>query len=100
MIPDYQIIDTLDAAEQRAIEVEVRLSGQTRWCYFLTPEAITSCGDFVPGTTVRMHLGERHMIVVARVSRVIIEAILLDLARTGELERHTLALRHSVTQTP
>jgi hypothetical protein len=58
----------------------------------MTPAALMACGDLVPGTAVRLHIGERHMIVVGEVTAPIIEAVLRELDDSGQLERHTLPL--------
>lgn len=66
-IRDFQIIieDDLSTASQAAVEVRVILADETeRWCYFMTPAALTNCGDCIRGTRVPMHWGERHMFVV------------------------------------
>ncbi len=46
----------------------------------------------VDETRVRLHLGERHMIVVSELSTGIIEAVLRQLHEAGELESRTLPL--------
>jgi len=93
MIRSYTIDDDLSGADAGAIEVTVTLADERRrWCFFMTPQALAACGDWVPGTQVPMHLGEPHMIVVREVSRPIIEAILRLIEREGELERRTLPL--------
>jgi CheY-like chemotaxis protein len=88
MLQAYTIHDDVSQADLGAIEVTVTLaSGITGWCFFMTPFALANVGDWVPGTTVRMHLGELHMFVVSEISADIIGRVLRELAETGELER-------------
>jgi hypothetical protein len=49
-------------------------------------------GDFVHGTQARLHLGERHMIVVSELSETIIDRVLETLHASGELFSRTLPL--------
>ena len=49
-------------------------------------------GDFVEGTQVRLHLGERHMILVSELSETIIDRVLSSLYASGELLSRTLPL--------
>jgi hypothetical protein len=53
---------------------------------------LASVGDWVEGTRVRLHLGERHMIVVSELSAEVIDAVLRQLHAAGELEDRTLPL--------
>lgn len=96
MLRSYRIDDDLAAADSGAIDVTVTLTDEERrWCFFVTPRALAAVGDFVEGTSVRVHLGELHMIVVSEVSREIIERVLRELDAAGELVRRTLPLRVS-----
>jgi hypothetical protein len=93
VLRSYIIDDDLAAADHGAIEVTVTLTDERRrWCFFMTPAALEACGDYVPGTRVRVHLGEPHMIVVSEISVDIIASVLRELEATGELERRTLPL--------
>jgi hypothetical protein len=59
----------------------------------MTPAALAACGDFIPGTNVRFHYGESHMIVVAgRLDRPLIERVLRNLDASGELEQCSRSL--------
>ena len=63
-----------------AIEVEVTFkSGEKRWCYFMTPAALSVCRDYVPGTDVRFHYDQNHMIVVSAIDEDIIALALKHL---------------------
>ena len=96
VLRSYRIDDDLAAAGRGAIEVTVTLADeQRRWCCFMTPAALAAVGDFVEGTSVRVHFGEPHMIVVSEVSRDVIERVLRQLEADGELVRRTLPLRVS-----
>ena len=82
----FAIADDLAAAELSAVEVTLKLAdGTLRWCFFITPSALSAAGDFVPGTSVRFHLGVPHMIVVSEVSAEIIGRVLRYLDESGEL---------------
>jgi hypothetical protein len=92
-IVSYEIEDPLDRPEQGAVEVVLKLTdGQRRWCFFFTPERMSLVGDWVEGTPVRMHLGVKHMIVVAELSRDIIGRVLRGLEAQNLLLEHTLSL--------
>lgn len=94
MITAITIDDPVDRADAGAIEVTVTLAGHDtpRWCFFMTPEALRTCGDTL-GThsDVRVHLGVPHMIVVSRIDTEIIHQLLRELDARGELLAHTLA---------
>lgn len=84
--------DRLDAATAGAIEVTIQLSGsgERRWCFFMTPEALRACGNTLEAQPdVRVHIGVPHMIVVSRIDAEIIIEVLRDLEQRGELLRHT-----------
>jgi hypothetical protein len=75
-----------------SVEVTIDFGGRKRWLFFATPGLLSSVGDWVDGTHVRLHLGERHMIVVSELSAGIIDAVLRQLYNAGELESRTLPL--------
>ena len=70
----------------------VDFGGCKRWLFFATPQLLASVGDYVEGTRVRLHLGERHMVVVSELSAAVIDAVLRQLHADGELESRTLPL--------
>ncbi len=87
----YTIDDNLNGIG--AVEVTVEFfGGEKRWCFFITPESLRAVGDWVPGTEVRHHIGERHMIVLEKISEPLIDIVLNDLDRQGLLMRHTDAV--------
>jgi len=93
MIESILIRDPLEAHTERAIEVHVKLnSGAERWCYFLSPEGITNCGDLIDNTQTRVHYGANHMFVVSTISEENIKKALKMVENNGELERCTLPI--------
>jgi len=91
-LKSFEIEDELAQAHLGAIEVTVRMDdGSSRWCYFMTPAALASAGDWVPGTQVRFHHGSPHMIVVSEITADIIARILQHLDEIGELLSSTRA---------
>lgn len=91
MLP-YTIDDAITDPLTSSVEVTIDFGGQKRWLFFATPKLLASAGDFVPGTQVRFHLGEPHMIVVSELTETVIEAVLRDLWEVGCLARHTAPL--------
>lgn len=93
MLRSFEIDDDVADADSGAIEVSVLLiDGRRRWCYFMTPAALSAVGDWVPGTRIRFHYGAPHMIVVSDVDTSIIEKVLQHLDEEGELEACTMAV--------
>jgi hypothetical protein len=88
----YTIDDHIADPLTCSVEVTIDFGGRKRWLFFATPQLLTSVGDLVEGTRVRMHLGERHMIVVSELSEAIIDKVLRRLHADGELEGRTLPL--------
>ena len=86
----YTIDDPITNPLPSSVEVTIDFSGRKRWLFFATPELLGSVGDYVEGTQVRLHLGERHMIVVSELSEAVIDAVLRQLHADGELENRTL----------
>ena len=88
----YTIDDAIEPPLTGSIEVTVAFPSGKRWLFLVTPELLASVGDFVDGTQIRVHLCERHMIVVSELTAPVIDAVLRDLAEAGELESRTLPL--------
>ena len=86
-IERIEIDDDLATQATGAIEVTVVLEdGERRWCYFMTPEALSYCGNWINGTETRIHYGAAHMIVVAApLTASIIEQALFHIQDEGEL---------------
>ena len=91
-MPSYPIEDEITDPSTCCVEVTIDFGYRKRWLFFATPQLLASVGDRVGSTQVRVHLGERHMIVVSELSDAIIDAVLRQLHAAGELESRTLAL--------
>jgi len=78
MLTSFTIEDDLSDQDHGAVEVIVHLEdGIRRWCYFMTPTALSNCGDWVDGTEVPIHYDSPYMVVVAgRLDEVLIERAL------------------------
>jgi hypothetical protein len=88
----YHIDDSTESPQITSVEVTIDFPTEKRWLFFCTPELLASVGDFVEGTETRIHLGERHMIVVGTINPEIIDTVLRQLAASGELLHRTLPL--------
>jgi hypothetical protein len=87
------ICDDLLYADTSTIEVHVQLSdGQERWCFFVTPASLTQSGDWIDGTTIRIHYGAPHMIIVDQINAEIIEQALHHIEVQGELLACTIGI--------
>lgn len=76
-----------------AVEVRVKMvTGADRWCFFMTPEALAACGDLLPDSSVRFHLGVAHMIVVSEIDEDIIRRTLEEIDSQGALLAHTVPI--------
>jgi hypothetical protein len=91
MVP-YTIDDPITEPLTSSVEVTIDLGGQKRWLFFVTPQLLASVGDFVEDTRVRLHLGERYMVVVSELSEAVIDKVLHHLDANGELSSRTLLL--------
>jgi hypothetical protein len=74
--------------DRAAVEVVLQLDdGRSRWCCFMTPQALTHCGDWIDGTRTRIQYKAPYVIVVgSRLDERVIEAALRHIDRRGELE--------------
>jgi hypothetical protein len=88
----YTIDDSTSTPLETSVEVTVDFPDGKRWLLFVTPDLLQRVGNYVDGTLVRVHLGERHMIVVSEVSADIVDRVLKELHETGELRDRTLPL--------
>ncbi|MUV15679.1 hypothetical protein [Noviluteimonas gilva] len=86
----YTIDDAIESPMTCTVDVTIDFPSGKRWLFFATPELLATVGDFVEGSQVRVHLGEKHMIVVSELTPAVIDAVLRDLMRQGDLERRTL----------
>ena len=92
MLP-YTIDDPITEPLASSVEVTIDFGDERRWLFFVTPDLLAAVGDRIDGTDVRVHFGERHMIVVSRISEQVIDAVLRELGGAGELKDRTLPLR-------
>jgi len=93
MIKSINIEDSIDAHTTRAIEVVLEMNDNTkRFCFFLTPQGATNCGDFVEGTKTRVHYGALHVFTVSDISKEIIESVIKEIETKGELYERTILI--------
>ena len=94
VLESFNIDDDLTAQSSGAIEVTLHLRGRSpRWCYFMRPETLAVCGDWIPGTKTPIHFGSPHMIVVGgELNAEIIGQALRQIDALGDLERCSLPL--------
>ncbi len=94
LLQSFKFDDEFSFQDEGAIEVTVTLkSGERRWCFFLTPNALSRCGDWIDGTQTLFHYGAKHMIVVVgRLDETIIEQALKTIDQRGELIECTIPL--------
>jgi hypothetical protein len=90
LVPPYTIDDPITDPLTHCVEVTLDFGGQKRWLFFATPSVLATAGDFVEGTQIRLHLGERHMIVVSELNETVIDKVLRHLHDAGELASRTL----------
>jgi hypothetical protein len=89
----FHIDDPIMPDEDLPIEVTVELSnGDRRWCIFTTPSALASCGNWIEGTHVPFHYGNRHIIIARELSEDFIRRMLHQIDSQGELVECTLTL--------
>jgi hypothetical protein len=88
----YTIDDTIADPLTCSVEVTIDFGGYKRWLFFATPQLLATVGDYVPGSRARLHLGERHIVVVSELSAAVIDAVLRQLHAAGELEARTQPL--------
>lgn len=89
-LPPYTIDDPITDPLTYCVEVTLDFGGQKRWLLFASPTVLATIGDFIDGTQARMHLGERHMIVVSELNETVIDKALCYLHDEGELVSRTL----------
>jgi hypothetical protein len=87
------IADDLASAEQRLIEVELHFSdGQRRWCLFAAPAALESSGDYIDGTSIRLHYDMPHLIIAGILDEPTIKQALHQIERNGRIFSCSLAI--------
>ncbi len=76
------------------VEVVVGLSnGQTRWCFFVTPNALATLNQIQFDSGIVNVYGVPHMIVVSVLNEQIIRQALESIDKQGELEGCTLPIK-------
>ena len=92
-IDSIALHDALDQNEAAAHDVTITLSnGQQRWCAFTTPVTLSRFGEFIDGTTTRIHYGMPHLIIVDVLTEQVVLAALQHIERYGQLFVATLPL--------
>jgi len=86
-LSSFTIDDDLAMQEGGGIEVTLTMrDGSRRWCFFMRPEALQACGDWLDGTKARLHFGAPHMIVLAaELTPAVIERSLKQIDAEGAL---------------
>ena len=93
MLTAFHLDDPISPDEDTPIEVTVELSnGERRWCIFATPSALASFGDWIDGTEIPFHFGNRHVIILRELSEDLVGRILRYIDTQGELLECTLPL--------
>ena len=88
----YTVDDPISLPLQTSVEVTIDFPSGPRWLFFTTPDLLERVGDTVGNSSVRVHLGEQHMVIVSDISMEIIDSVLRQLSADGELEKRTIAL--------
>ncbi len=92
-LASYLLGDRITPHEDLAIEVIVHLSdGDRRRCFFATPSALASCGDWIEGTQVTFHYANRHVIIATELSEDLIGRMLRYIDGQGGLLECTLPI--------
>ncbi len=93
MLTTFHLDDPIRQDEDRPIEVTVVLSNdERRWCIFATPSALATCGDWIEGTQVPYHYGNRHIIIARELSEDFIRRMLHHIDSQDELVECTLQI--------
>ena len=95
-LEQIDVRDAVSDATTSVIEVEITLSnGQRRWCFFAEPQALLHFGDVLASSTMRVHYGVPHLIIVSTITEPIIEQALRHIERHGQLLACTKAVQGS-----
>jgi hypothetical protein len=94
MLESFEVQDDVAMQDLGAVAVLLRLDGgRKRCCYFMTPQGLAACGDWIDGTQTRIHYNAPYMIVVAgRLDEGVIESALRHIDRIGQLEACSMPL--------
>jgi hypothetical protein len=101
MLRSFEIQDDLAIQDRSAVEVVLCLDdGRRRWCYFMTPKALTNCGDWIDGTRTPIHYNAPYMIVISgRLDDGVIETALRHIDSRGKLEACSMPLEEDLLRT-
>lgn len=88
----YTIDDPIASPLQHSVEVTIDFPSGPRWLFFITPDLLGRVGNTVGNTSVRVHLGVPHMVIVSEISAEIIDSVLRQLDADEDLEKRTVAL--------
>ncbi|WP_144394625.1 hypothetical protein [Pleionea sediminis] len=92
-IVSYIEIDGPAKQTNHAVEVYVTLTNdERRWCFFHSPETVKNCGDYIDGTNIRMHYGEKHMFVLSEVTQDSIRKTIKQLDEAGKILECTVSI--------
>lgn len=87
------VVFELDPSAEVPIEVELRLSdGSRRFLFVATPEMLRRCGDLLSETNVRVHIGNRNLIVASELSSDVVRALLVEVESQDMLEECSLPI--------
>lgn len=96
VLESFQILDAIGPGQDQFIEVDVHLSnGQHRWCWFATPKALANNGDWIEGTTIPFHFGNRHVIIAGELSEELIGLMLRHIDSQNALLDCTIEVTNS-----
>lgn len=91
ILASFELDDPINPHDDLPIDVTVELSnGEQRWCIFATPSALARCGNWIEGTQVPFHYGNRHIIIARELSKELIGRMLRYIDSQGELAECTL----------
>jgi hypothetical protein len=89
------LIEDFDEPTAQSVEVTVEFSdGQRRWCFCVTPQILSTTGDYLEDTHIRLHYACPHMIVIAveSLTKQIIEDAIRYIDSQNDLINSTLAI--------
>ena len=98
ILSGYRCEDPI-TSDQLPVEVTVQLSNnEQRWCIFSTPSGLANCGDWIEGTEINFHYGNRHIIIAEQLSEDLIGRMLHYIDKQGKLMECTLPITHCEDQ--
>lgn len=93
-IETIEITDDLALQNNGAIEVTISMkNGDKRWCFFMTPKALSACGSWIEGTQIPFHFNTPHMIVVGgKITEDVIKRAIADIDNKGLIEKCSIPI--------